>query len=42
MWHERKMQKKIIPQLDGTHNASDSSDIDSHEYLNLANTESTQ
>ena len=27
----------IIPQLDGTHNASDSSDIDSHDYLDLAN-----
>ena len=27
----------IIPQLDGTHNASDSSDIDSHNYLDLAN-----
>ena len=27
----------IIPQLDGTHNASDSSNIDSHDYLDLAN-----
>ena len=27
----------IIPQLDGTHNASDSSDIDSHDYLDLTN-----
>ena len=27
----------IIPQLDGTHNASDSSDIDPHDYLDLAN-----
>ena len=27
----------IIPQLDGTHNASDSSDVDSHDYLDLAN-----
>ena len=27
----------IIPQFDGTHNASDSSDIDSHDYLDLAN-----
>ena len=26
-----------IPQLDGTYNASDSSDIDSHVYLDLAN-----
>ena len=27
----------IIPQLDGTHNASDSSDIGLHDYLDLAN-----
>ena len=27
----------IIPQLDGTHNASDSSDVDLHNYLDLAN-----
>ena len=27
----------IIPQLDGTHNASDSSDVDLHDYLDLAN-----
>ena len=27
----------MIPQLDGTHNASDSRDIDSHDYLDLAN-----
>ena len=27
----------IIPQLDSTHNASDSSDIDLHDYLDLAN-----
>ena len=27
----------IIPKLDGTHNASDSSDIDSHDYLDLTN-----
>ena len=27
----------IMPQLDGTHNASDSSDIDSHDYLDLEN-----
>ena len=27
----------IIPQLDGTHNASDSSNVDSHDYLDLAN-----
>ena len=28
----------IIPQLDGTYNVSDSSDADSHDYLDLANT----
>ena len=27
----------IIPQLDGTHNTSDSSNIDLHDYLDLAN-----
>ena len=27
----------IIPQLDGTHDTSDSSDIDLHDYLDLAN-----
>ena len=27
----------IIPQLDGTHDASDSSNIDLHDYLDLAN-----
>ena len=32
----------IIPQLDSTHNASDSSDIDSHDYLDLANIEIIQ
>ena len=32
----------IIPQLDGTHNASDNSDIDLHDYLDLANIESIQ
>ena len=32
----------IIPQLDGTHNASDSSDVDSHDYLDLANIDITQ
>ena len=30
-------QEYIIPQLDGTHNASDSSDVDFHDYLDLAN-----
>ena len=28
----------MIPQLDGTHNVSDSSDTDSHDYLDLAST----
>ena len=28
----------MIPQLDGTYNVSDSSDIDSHDYLDLAST----
>ena len=32
----------IIPQLDGTYNVSDSSDIDSHDYLDLANTDIIQ
>ena len=32
----------IIPQLDGTYNVSDSSDVDSHDYLDLANTDNTQ
>ena len=27
----------IIPQLDGTYNVSDSSDVDLHDYLDLAN-----
>ena len=30
--------ESIIPQLDGTHNVSDSSDTDSHDYLDLAST----
>ena len=38
--HKRK--DKNTKDLDGTCNASDSSDVDSHEYLDLANTESTQ
>ena len=29
----------IIPQLDGTYNVLDSSDVDSHDYLDLANTD---
>ena len=28
----------MIPQLDGTYNVSDSSDIDLHDYLDLAST----
>ena len=32
----------IIPQLDGTYNVSDSSDIDLHDYLDLANTDIIQ
>ena len=31
-----------IPQLDGTYNAADSSDIDSHDYLDLANIDTIQ
>ena len=31
-----------IPQLDGTYNASDSSDVDSHNYLDLANIDTIQ
>ena len=30
--------ENIIPQLDGTYNVSDSSDADSHNYLDLAST----
>ena len=37
-----RREEYIIPQLDGTHNASDSSDIDSHDYLDLANIEIIQ
>ena len=35
-------QKYTIPQLDGTYNVSDSSDVDSHDYLDLANTDIIQ
>ena len=31
-----------IPQLDGTYNVSDSSDIDLHDYLDLENTDIIQ
>ena len=30
--------ESMIPQLDGTHNVSDSSDTDLHDYLDLAST----
>ena len=33
-----KRAENIIPQLDGTYNVSDSSDTDSHDYLDLAST----
>ena len=33
-----KRAECIIPQLDGTYNVSDNSDTDSHDYLDLANT----
>ena len=32
----------MIPQLDGTHNASDSSGVDSHDFLDLANVDIIQ
>ena len=31
-----KRAENMIPQLDGTFNVSDSSDTDSHDYLDLA------
>ena len=33
-----KRAENMIPQLDGTYNVSDSSDTDSHDYLDLAST----
>ena len=33
-----KRAESMIPQLDGTYNISDSSDTDSHDYLDLAST----
>ena len=33
-WHKRA--ENMVPQLDGTYNISDDSDIDSHSYLDLA------
>ena len=37
-----KRAECMIPQLDGTHNVSDSSDTDSYDYLDLANIDSMQ
>ena len=37
-----KRAESMIPQLDGTHNISDSSDTDSDNYLDLANIDSMQ
>ena len=37
-----KRAECMIPQLDGTHNISDSSDTDSYNYLDLANIDSMQ
>ena len=37
-----KRAECIIPQLDGTYNVSDSSNADSHDYLDLANTDIRQ
>ena len=34
--------ESIIPQLDGTYNVLDSSDVDLHDYLDLANTDIIQ
>ena len=33
-----KRAESMIPQLDGTHNISEGSDTDSHDYLDLAST----
>ena len=43
--HKREIYRRaeyIIPRLDGTYNVLDSSDIDSHDYLDLANTDIIQ
>ena len=37
-----KRAESMIPQLDGTHNISDSSNTDSYDYLDLANIDSMQ
>ena len=43
--HKREIYRRAeytIPQLDGTYNVSDSSNIDSHDYLDLANIDTIQ
>ena len=43
--YKREIYKRAeytIPQLDGTYNVLDSSDVDSHDYLDLANTDIIQ
>ena len=43
--HKREIYRRAeytIPQLDGTYNVSDSSDIDSHDYLDIANIDTIQ
>ena len=43
--YKREIYKRVeytIPQLDGTYNVSDSSDVDLHHYLDLANTDIIQ
>ena len=37
-----KRAEYTIPQLDGTYNASDSNDVDLHDYLDLANIDTIQ
>ena len=42
--YEREIYRRAeytIPQLDGTYNVSDSSDVDSHDYIDRANTDIT-
>ena len=43
--YKREIYRRVeytILQLDGTNNVSDSSNVDSHDYLDLANTDITQ
>ena len=43
--NKREIYRRVeytMPQLDGTHNASDSSNVDSHDYLDLANIDTIQ